>query len=90
MIRPDIRRLEGLATAAALAGIILLASQIDITTEKIRDSSLGGRISAPVTCVVPETAGDSSAASASVSEMTVPDCEISSPDLLRTAWMTAC
>ena len=97
MIRPDIRRLEWLASAAVLAGIVLLASGIDISTEKVRDSSLGGRITALVTCVLPAPSGgspapsgDSPAASASVSETIFPDCETSAPDLLRTAWMTAC
>jgi hypothetical protein len=43
-----------------------------------------------VTCVLPATADDPSATSASVSDTTAPDCEISAPDHFRTAWMTAC
>jgi hypothetical protein len=90
MIRPDIRRLEWLAGAALFAGTLFLASWVDRPAESIRESSLGARIAALVTCVVPAPAGESPAASTRESDAAAPDCETSTPDLLRTAWMTAC
>jgi len=90
MTRLYIGRLGWLASIVLLTAISLLATRIDISTWIVRESAVSGRLAALVTCVLPTTADDPSSPSASGSDTTTPDCDNSSPDHFRTAWMTAC
>ncbi len=90
MTRLSVGRVGWLVRIVLLAGILFLAARIELAPWTVRDSSIRGGLSAPVTCVLPATADDPSPTSGSVSETTGPDCETSMRDYLRTAWMTAC
>ena len=82
--------LSRLAAIVALGGILLLAARVDVQTSKVRESSASGRLTAPVGCVLPATAADPPTARAAVPDAMIPDCEASTPDPRRTAWMTTC
>jgi hypothetical protein len=78
-----------LYVAVFVVGILLLAARIDVPTWTVR-GSVGNRVTTRVTCVLPVNADDPSATPARAPEATAPDCESTTRDLMRTAWMTAC
>lgn len=83
-------RLTWLAPFVLLGGIVLLAARIDAPTWSVRESSVSGRLTALVSCVLPATAADPSAAPAGAWEPTTPECDASAHDRLDGVWMTAC
>jgi len=90
MTRPWLDRLPWLAATLALGGIVVLTARVDVQISKVRESSASGRLTALVSCVLPATATDPPAPSAGVPDAMIPECEASTPDHLRSAWMTAC
>jgi hypothetical protein len=81
-------RLTWPARFVVLGVILLLAARVGVPTWTDADSSVSGRLTTLVSCVLPATAADDSASTpASVPETMSPDCEASMPDRLGTAWM---
>ena len=90
MTKLCVGRLGWLAGVVVLAVLLLLAARVDVLTSTVRDSSVSGRLTALVSCVLPAPADNPPLTPASVSATIAPDCETSTPDHLRTAWMTPC
>ena len=81
---------------AAIVGILLLVARIDSPAWTRGDTSMTQTLAAFVTCVLPATADNVPAESASVSPTMIPDCDSSAPDSLHGPdslggpWMTPC
>jgi hypothetical protein len=88
MMKQCLGRLTWPARIVVLGGILLLAARVGVPTWTDDDSSVSGRLTTLVSCVLPATAADDAiSAPASAPETMSPDCEVSIPDRLGTAWM---
>lgn len=90
MTKQRLDRLVQFSGIVVLGGIVFLAAQADIQRWTMRESSAGGRLTAPVSCVLPVTAGDPPTPAAGIPEAGPPDCGTFTPHPLRSAWITAC
>ena len=95
-MRRYVGQLRWLGRITAIVGILLLVARIDSPAWTRGDTPTTQTLAPFVTCVLPATADDVQAESATVSPTTVSDCESSTadslhgPDGLRGPWMTRC
>jgi hypothetical protein len=82
--------LTWLACIMLLGGTLLLAARVDAPTWTVGESSVRGRLTALVSCVLPASAADPSAAPAAAPEPTTAECDTSAHDRLDGVWITPC
>jgi hypothetical protein len=82
--------LTWLACIMLLGGTLLLAARVDAPTRTVGESSVGGRLTALASCVLPASAADPSAAPAAIPEPTAAECDASAHHRLDGVWMTQC
>jgi hypothetical protein len=84
------RWLARFAGLALLSGILVLATRVDVQTRRAGDSSVSGRLTALLSCVLPAAADDPPSTPAAVPEPPALGCDDTMPDRLGTPRMTAC
>ena len=86
-MKDHVSRLGWLVRLAVIVGILLLATRVEIPKWSVQDPSLGGRLTAPVTCVLPETADERRSTPASAPDPMRLDCEDSTPYHPSKSWI---
>ena len=87
-MKDHISRLGWLVRLAVIAGILLLAARLEIPQWSVQDPSLGGRLTAPVTCVRPRTTDERPSTPANAPDTMRLDCEDSTPYHPSKSWIT--
>ena len=78
-MKDHVSRLGWLVRLAVIVGILLLATRVEISQRSVQDPSLGGRLTAPVSGVLPGTVTDLRSTPARASDTMRLDCEDSTP-----------
>lgn len=90
MPRQSLIPLAWLAPLVVLGGILILATWVDVQPQTVSNSSLSGRLTALMSCVLPAPTQNPSSRPAALPESSAPGCDASMPARLDTPRMTAC
>ena len=90
MTKQWLDRLAWFSGIVVLGGILLLTAQAHVHWWTIPESSVGERLAALVSCILPVIADDPPAPASGIPDPGPPNCDDSTLHPLRSAWMTAC